>query len=282
MLTVISPAKSLDFETSVSRRLVPKDRLTQPDFLEESAELVRRMRKASSGEIARLMNISDRLADLNAARFASWSLPFLPDNAKPAAYAFKGDVYMGLDIGSFNRRDLTFAQKHLRILSGLYGLLRPLDLIQPYRLEMGTGLDTRKGSNLYEFWGDQLTEALNEQLAGQRTRTLINLASNEYFQAARPRRLTSRVITPVFKDRKNGEYKVISFFAKKARGMMAGYMIRNRIDRPAGLKSFDSGGYAYSAGASTRDCWVFLRDEESKGEGRFDSTKTRVQETARP
>lgn len=265
MLTVISPAKSLDFATAVSRRLVPKDRLTQPDFLDESAELIKRMRRLAPAEIARLMNLSDQLADLNAARYAAWHRPFSAENAKPAAYAFKGDVYLGLDTASFDRRDLNFAQKHLRILSGLYGLLRPLDLIQPYRLEMGIQVDTGRSDNLYDFWGGKLTEALNERLAEQKDRTLVNLASNEYFRAVRPGQLLGRVVTPVFMDRKNGAYKVISFFAKKARGMMARYLVRQRIDRPGGLKSFNLGGYAYSADLSTRDRWVFLRDEPVPG-----------------
>lgn len=266
MLTVLSPAKSLDFETRVSRRLLPRARLTQPDFLNETSELVSRMQKASPRELIRLMNISQSLAELNVSRYASFCLPFSADNAKPAAYAFRGDVYLGLEIDSFDRRDLNFAEKHLRIVSGLYGLLRPLDLIQPYRLEMGTDLDTRRGKNLYEFWGSRLTEALSEQLLVQKNRTLINLASNEYFRAIQPDQLPGRVITPVFMDKKKGEYRVISFFAKRARGMMARYMVQQRIDRPGGLKAFNLGGYAWSARASSGDRWVFLRDEQQPEE----------------
>ena len=205
------------------------------------------------------MKISAKLGELNAARFQQWQLPFSLDNARQAILAFKGDVYTGLEAETFSEDDFAFAQEHLRILSGLYGLLKPLDLIQPYRLEMGTPFRNPRGKDLYAFWGDRLTQALNEMLAAD-DQVLINLASNEYFHAIQPKVLNARVITPQFRDWKNDQYKMISFYAKKARGMMSAYMIRHRVTDPEALKDFNVGGYYFSQEQSKGDTWVFLRD----------------------
>lgn len=254
MLVVISPAKTLDFETPW------KLDASQPQFLDDSQELIHQLRTLSAHKIGELMSISEKLSILNAERFLNWHLPFTPDNAKPAILAFRGDVYTGLDADSFGKKDFAFAQEHLRILSGLYGLLRPLDLIQPYRLEMSTGFVNSRGKNLYDFWQDKITQSLNLELTTQKKPTLINLASNEYWSAVKPAKLNAEVITPIFKDAKNGEYKIISFFAKKARGMMAAYMIKNRIKRPVELKDFDADGYKFNPSMSKGNDWVFTRD----------------------
>lgn len=257
MLVLISPAKTLDFETAPATDLA-----TQPDFLDDSQQLIDVLRKLAPQDISSLMGISDKLGQLNYDRFARWQPPFTPDNAKQAVLAFKGDVYTGLEAERFNRKDFEFAQEHLRILSGLYGLLRPLDLIQPYRLEMGTRLANPGGNNLYQFWGDQLTRAINAQLERMSGSVVVNLASNEYFKAVQPKQLEARLVTPVFKDWKNGQYKIISFYAKKARGMMASYIIRNRVKKAEGLKGFTDGGYAYNDTLSKGDQWVFTRNSE--------------------
>ncbi|MDR5868524.1 peroxide stress protein YaaA [Halomonas koreensis] len=254
MLSVISPAKKLDFETPATT-----DHHTRPDYLDRSRELIDILREFSPQQLSELMGVSDRIAGLNAARFAEWQTPFTPDNAKPAAQAFQGDVYVGLEAASFDEADNDFAQAHLRILSGLYGLLRPLDLIQPYRLEMGTRLANPAGQDLYAYWKPTLTEALDRAVADSGSRVLVNLASNEYFKAIDARRLDARVITPVFKDEKNGQYKIISFYAKKARGLMAAWMIRQRLDDPEGLKDFDVAGYRFDAAQSQGDTLVFCR-----------------------
>ncbi|MEZ5551693.1 MAG: peroxide stress protein YaaA [Pseudomonadales bacterium] len=255
MLAVISPAKRLDFN-----RAAPAAKHSLPAFLPESKQLVDVLRQKSAAELGRLMRISSRLADLNHERFAQWQTPFTPDNARIAASAFRGDVYLGLDTDTLTTPDLNWAQKHLRILSGLYGLLKPLDLIQPYRLEMGTRLRNPRGADLYEYWRDPVTAALDELLRTQRRPVLVNLASAEYFEAVDTRKLNTRIITPVFKDLKNGRYRFLSFYAKKARGLMARYIIRNRISSPGALKKFDADGYYYSARDSRDDHWVFLRD----------------------
>jgi len=255
MLAVISPAKTLDFETSP-----PTRKHSVPVFLEESKELISSLRQQAPADIAALMNISSKLADLNYRRYAQWETPFTADNAKPAMLAFKGDVYIGLDAYAYSERDFSWAQKHLRILSGLHGLLKPLDLIQPYRLEMGTALQTAKRSNLYEFWGDKVTVELNKALADQKQPMLINLASNEYFDVLDPSRIEARIITPIFKDLKNGRYKFLSCFAKKARGLMSSYIVKNRVSTLKSLKDFDLQGYYYSEDLSRGDQWIFLRD----------------------
>ncbi|WDE12778.1 peroxide stress protein YaaA [Thalassomonas haliotis] len=256
MLLVVSPAKNLDFESPL-----PTDAYSQPSLLEYSQSLIETCVKLTPAEIASLMSISDKLAGLNAARFSEWQQPFTPNNARPAVLAFNGDVYGGLDASSFCQDDFDFAQQHMRILSGLYGLLKPLDLMQAYRLEMGTKLENSKGKNLYQFWDNIITDALNQALAAQGDDVLINLASNEYFKAVKKKNLSAQVITPAFKDWKNGQYKMISFYAKKARGLMARYIIQNRLTEVGQLKGFDLGGYQYSEAFSKGNDWVFTRKE---------------------
>jgi len=256
MLVVVSPAKNLDFETPV-----PVASFTRPAMLTSAEALVETCRKLTPADLSSLMKISDKLATLNANRFDSFTTPFTKDNARQALYAFNGDVYTGLDAYSLSEQDVEYAQQHLRMLSGLYGLLRPLDLMQPYRLEMGTRLENPKGKNLYEFWGADITLALNKALEEQGDNVLINLASNEYFKSVKAKSLDGMIITPHFKDKKNGQYKVISFFAKKARGLMARYVIQKRIEDVAGLKAFSEAGYVFSPEQSTETDLVFLRDE---------------------
>ena len=256
MLLVVSPAKKLDFENPAGT-----GKSSKPTLLDRSAELVDILRDYSAAELSRLMGISPQLGELNAQRYAKWNPPFNKSNAKQAMYAFRGDVYVGLDADSLDADQIGFAQQHLRILSGLYGVLRPLDLIQPYRLEMGTSLPTEYGKTLYDFWGDTITDEINKQLKKTKTETLLNLASNEYFQSINANRVNAQIISPVFKDQKNGKYKVISFFAKKARGMMAGHVIRRQMTNAAKLKRASIGGYRYSADESTDKNWVFLRDK---------------------
>lgn len=256
MLTLVSPAKTLDYESPLST-----ETHSLPRFTEHSQMLIETLRKLSVQDVADLMKLSDKLASLNVARYESWQPEHTQDNARQAVLAFKGDVYTGLDAASFSENDFSFAQSHLRILSGLYGLLRPLDLLEPYRLEMGTKLSNARGDNLYQFWGDIITEALNDELKASGSDVVVNLASNEYFKAVKPKALHARLITPVFKDLKNGQYKIISFYAKKARGLMTRYMIQNRIEEPEALKNFNLEGYYFSAEESKGDTWVFLRDE---------------------
>ncbi|QBY03604.1 peroxide stress protein YaaA [Thalassotalea sp. HSM 43] len=254
MLIVVSPAKNLDYESELVT-----DKYSQPDLLEYSQELIDRCIELTPAQIGSLMSISDKLSGLNAARFAEWSQPFIPDNARPAVLAFNGDVYTGLDAKSFTETDFDFAQQHLRILSGLYGLLKPLDLMQAYRLEMGTKLDNKGGKNLYEFWGTVITDKLNQAIAAQGDDVLINLASNEYFKSVKKKQLQANIITPAFKDWKNGQYKMISFFAKKARGLMARYIIDKQITDLEQLKQFDVDGYGYNEAMSTPTEPVFTR-----------------------
>lgn len=254
MLLVISPAKNLDFETPAVTKVA-----SQPRYLAQSKILIEQLKAFSIQDVASLMKLSDKLAGLNLGRFQSWSTPFNAGNAKQAALAFNGDVYTGLDAATLDKAGFDFAQKHLRILSGLYGVLKPLDYIQPYRLEMGTKLANKAGGNLYAFWGDQLKESLASEPA-LADKVLINLASNEYFKAVNAKQLDARVITPVFKDAKNGQYKIISFYAKKARGLMSRYIIDNKITEPEAIKGFDVDGYYLSEAESTTDTWVFLRE----------------------
>lgn len=255
MLMVISPAKTLDFETPPTT-----ERFTQPQYLDHSQELISQLRELAPAQIAELMHLSDKLAGLNAARFGSWTPAFTPENAKQALLAFKGDVYTGLQAETLSEDQLDYAQKHLRMLSGLYGLLRPLDLMQPYRLEMGTRLANARGKDLYAFWGTRISEWLNEALADQGDDLLLNLASTEYFSAVKRSALNARIIDIEFKDLKNGQYKIISFYAKKARGMMARFVIDEKLHDPLQLKGFDRQGYRYSAEQSRPDHLVFLRD----------------------
>lgn len=255
MLMVISPAKTLDFDIKPATKIH-----TTPDFLADAQELIDELRQLSPHDISALMGISDQLGVLNYDRFQQWSQPFSPDNAKPALLAFKGDVYTGLAAENFNAQGFRFAQKHLRILSGLYGLLRPLDLMQAYRLEMGTKFANQRGKDLYQFWGDAITQALNNQLKALKTDTLVNLASNEYFKAVNKKQLAADIITPVFKDLKNGQYKIISFYAKKARGQMAAWVIEHGLTEVDGLVDFNVAGYGYNAAMSDAKQWVFTRD----------------------
>lgn len=257
MLIVVSPAKTLDYESELAT-----DKFTQPELVTHSAELIEECRKLTPSDVAQLMKVSDKIAGLNVARFQQWSETFTPENARQAILAFKGDVYTGLEAQTLSEADFEYAQQHLRMLSGLYGLLRPLDLMQPYRLEMGTKLVNGRGSNLYQFWGDIITDKLNVALQAQGDNVLVNLASNEYFKSVKPKLLDAQIVTPVFKDCKNGQYKVISFYAKKARGMMARYIIDHRIDSVAALTKFDVAGYYFVEQESTATELVFKREEQ--------------------
>jgi len=258
MLIVLSPAKTLDFETPPTLA-----EYTQPEFLDQSSDLIKCLRRLSPIEIGRLMSISDSLAALNAGRYASWRRLFAPENAKQAVLAFNGDVYEGLDAASLSPAALQFAQDHVRILSGLYGVLRPLDLMQPYRLEMGIRLPNPRGKDLYAFWGERIIDALNRVLAENKAEALVNLASEEYFKAVKTMKLGVPVIQPVFEDwtgaESTGKYKVVSFYAKRARGLMARYALSKRLKKVQALKNFSVEGYAFTAEASTDLRWVFRR-----------------------
>ena len=256
MIIVLSPAKTLDYDTPAHVQTH-----SQPDMLPQAQELIDQLRQVSPQDLATLMKLSDKLAALNVARYGSWQQPFTTDNAKQAVLAFKGDVYTGLDAENLSAEDLDWAQNHLRILSGLYGLLRPLDLMQAYRLEMGTKFANHKGKDLYSFWDMQITDALNSELTNEASPVLVNLASNEYFKSVKTKQLNADIITPVFKDQKNGQYKVISFFAKKARGLMARWAIQERLTDVEQLKQFEEAGYYFSPEQSKAKEWVFLRDE---------------------
>ena len=256
MLIVISPAKTLDFETAPTTK-----EFTEPEFLKESKKLISELKKLNPEEVSSLMKISDKLGTLNYLRFNEWKTPFNLNNAKQALLAFKGDVYTGIEAETFSNQDLKFAQKHLRILSGLYGVLKPLDLMQAYRLEMGTQFENKQGKDLYEFWGGKLTEQINNDLKAAKSKVLINLASNEYFKSLQANDIDAEIIVPVFKDFKNGKYKIISFYAKKARGLMSAYIIKNRLKNPEDIKGFNVEGYKYSKSESNGNNWVFLRKE---------------------
>lgn len=257
MLIVLSPAKRLDFspaETAVQA--------TAPRFATETAELSKVTRKLSRADLRRLMSISDKLAELNHARFQSFD-PASAEGTAPAVFAFAGDVYEGLSARTLTAADLDWAQDRLRILSGLYGLLRPLDAIQPYRLEMGTRLKTKRGASLYDFWGDRISKQLNADAEGQVEPVLVNLASQEYFGAVDAKALKIPVVTPHFKESKDGEARIISFFAKKARGAMARWAIENRIEKAEALKAFDRDGYRFDKASSTDVDWIFTRSGNS-------------------
>lgn len=250
MQLILSPAKRLDFESK------PKfDKSTQPVFLKESEILIRELRKRSKSELKEMMGISGQLAELNAERYQNWQRPFTNDNAKQAALAFNGEVYEGLDANTLSMDDMDFAQNHMFILSGLHGILRPLDLIQPYRLEMGSKFKTEQWKNLYDFWGNKITEVINH--TGDAT--LINLASQEYFKAVHRKELKADVITPVFKELKGDKLKSVSFYAKKARGLMSRFIIQNRIKDPEEIKAFDIDGYRYHESLSDDKNWLFTR-----------------------
>ena len=257
MLIVISPAKTLDFETPPK---VPT--FSVPDFLDDSAELIDELRSFEPHRLSELMGISLKLAELNSNRHHAWSVPFTGSNAKQSVLAFKGDVYTGLDADNLSQDDLQYAQQHLRILSGLYGVLKPLDLMQPYRLEMGTKLKTRHGKDLYAFWQDRIHAAINAELVNQEDPVLVNLASNEYFKSVKAGKLQARIITPVFKEERNGEFKMITFFVKKARGLMSRYIIRNRLADPEEIRGFDLEDYRYNDALSSADRPVFTRSSK--------------------
>jgi len=254
MLYLLSPAKSLDYETPVGD--APH---TTPRFTEASAELISVLRRKSPQDIASLMDLSDKLAALNVARYETWSSKSTNANPRQALLAFDGDVYEGLSARTLKPADLQWAQSHVAILSGLYGLLRPLDWMQPYRLEMGTALKVGKAANLYQFWGSRIAQCLNEQLAADKTPVVVNLASQEYFKAVDTQALQARVIECVFEDWKDGRYKIISFYAKKARGLMVRYAITHRVATPKKLEGFNLEGYAFDAAASESDRMVFRR-----------------------
>ena len=254
MLMVISPAKTLDY----SGRNYPH--YTVPAVLDRSEQLVGQLSSYAPVELSALMKISDKLANLNHQRFQDFETPFTPDNAKQALLVFKGDVYRGMNVDDYSDEELEFAQKHLRILSGLYGVLRPLDLMQPYRLEMGTKLENTVGKNLYEFWGDRLSQLINADLAEESEPCLVNLASNEYFKSVDKKALNARILNIAFKENKGDKYKVIAIHAKRARGLMVDYVIRHQITEPEGMKAFDSEGYSYREELSEPNTWVFCRD----------------------
>ena len=254
MLAILSPAKTLDYETPLKTKLN-----SQPIYGRESNQLIKTLRTFEPFEVASLMKISDKLADLNHKRYVEWRNKPAESKTRPAALAFKGDVYQGLEAESFNDNDLKFAQRHLRILSGLYGLLRPLDVIQPYRLEMGTKLKTSKGQNLYDYWGTKLTTGLNEALKESKEGTLVNLASNEYFGAVQPKLLEGSLLNIGFKEKRNGQLKFVSFSAKKARGLMAKFIIKERLKNPNDLKNFDLEDYKFNKKLSSESDWTFSR-----------------------
>jgi hypothetical protein len=257
MITILSPSKTQDFaDDSFDLNQIG---FTAPALLQESGKLVEELRGKSVEDIGRLMSVSDKIASLNYERYQNFSMPFSPENARQALLAFKGDVYTDIAIHEYSEEDFTFAQQHLRILSGLYGLLKPLDLIQPYRLEMKTKLSNPRGKDLYQFWDERITDELNNAMQQQDKKMLINLASNEYFKAIKADKLDAGIVTPVFKEHKDGKYKVVAIHAKRARGMMANFIIRQRIMEPEQLKTFAEAGYEYSEPQSSAKEWVFVR-----------------------
>jgi cytoplasmic iron level regulating protein YaaA (DUF328/UPF0246 family) len=256
MLITLSPSKGQDFETPA-----PLKKHSKPVNLQDSELLVKQLKKIKVPELQSLMDVSEAIASLNVARYKSFTTPFTTKNAKQAIFAFKGDVYSGIDVEKFSADDLAYAQEHLRILSGLYGCLRPLDLIQPYRLEMKTRLKNPRGDNLYQFWGESITAAINKQLKKQQHPVLVNLASGEYFKAVKPKLLQGQLLNINFKETKNGKTRVVAIFAKRARGMMTDYIIRNRIERPQQLKKFRQQGYRFSQQLSDDKQWTFERPQ---------------------
>lgn len=260
MLIVVSPAKNLDFDSALPAFVEKKEQ--QPALMKDVKALVKICKELSPADLSSMMKISDKLAILNAERFSSFQFPFTHSNARPAMYAFNGDVYTGLDASSLSKEAVDFAEDHLRILSGLYGVLSPLDLMQPYRLEMGTKLNIGESSNLYQYWGSTITERLNKTIKAHNHQFLINLASNEYFSAVKPKLLDAQIITPQFKDEKNGKFKIISFYAKKARGLMARYIIENQVNSVKQLQAFDTAGYYFDASESSDTVLMFKRNEQ--------------------
>lgn len=258
MLALISPAKTLDYQTAL-----PTDQYTQARLLDQSQQLIEVAKVLSASEIASLMQVSEKIAQLNVGRFNDWQSEFDFSNARQAIFAFKGDVYTGLDAYHLSDPDIHFAQQHLRMLSGLYGLLRPLDLMMPYRLEMGTKLKNSRGHNLYEFWGNRITQLINQDLEQASSKILLNLASDEYYKSVQEKQVQADIIKPVFLDQKNGKYKIISFYAKKARGLMARYMIEHKIEQADDLKAFNTDGYYFDSENSSTTELVFKRDEQA-------------------
>lgn len=253
MIILLSPAKSLDFSP------LENVEYSQPRLLDKTAELVGVMRKKSRAAIQELMGVSEKIADLNHGRYQNFSLPFTTENAKPSMYAFNGDVYTGLEASSFEGQEIDFAQRHIRLLSGLYGVLKPLDLIQPYRLEMGTKLKYRRKKNLYEFWGTEITDLLNQDLAEAGSEVVLNLASKEYFRAVKKEKLNGKVIDIDFRENRNGTLKVISFNAKKARGRMAHLIVKEGITSPEDLKELVVNDYVFSPDRSVDDVFTFVK-----------------------
>jgi len=257
MITLLSPAKTLDYESPL-----PVKDFSIPENLRQSKQLINELRKKDPQDLSDLMGLSEKLANLNFERNMNWEPPVKhSDDIRQAIFAFKGDVYTGLSAYSLKKSDINFLNKHVRILSGLYGILKPLDLMSPYRLEMGTKLETSGGKDLYEFWGQEITNSINESISSHKSKYILNLASVEYFSSVKKDLLNGEVISPVFKDYKNGNYKIISFFAKKARGSMTRYLIENRIDSPKNIMGFDYDGYKYSKSESTEHSPVFLRKD---------------------
>ncbi|WP_457391851.1 peroxide stress protein YaaA [Roseateles sp. P5_E1] len=257
MLFLLSPAKSLDYDTPTPPELAPA--LTRPQFLDDTASLIDLLRTKSVDDVRGLMDLSEPLAQLNVDRYKAWRPRFTEHNSKPAVLAFNGDVYDGLDAKTLSADDIAWAQVHVRMLSGLYGILRPLDRMQPYRLEMGTRLAGEHGASLYDYWGDRLALHLNKLARGEKAPVIVNLASQEYFRAADRKALKPRVVDCQFEDWKNGEYKIISFFAKRARGLMARYAIQQRLETPEALKNFNLDGYRLAPEVSSPDRLVFRR-----------------------
>ena len=256
MISILSPAKTLDYDSKL-----PTDKFTQPDFLDDSKALIEVLKGYDVDDIGKLMSISEKLSVLNHDRYSAFEFPFTTDNARPAIFAFKGDVYRDLELNEYSEEDFDFLQNHVRILSGLYGVLRPLDLMQPYRLEMGTKLANDRGSNLYQFWGSRISEKLNQEIEALDDDVLLNLASDEYFGAVDTGTFRGRVVKVHFLDFKKDRYKIVSFYAKRARGLMANYIARNHIDDVESVKAFDVAGYYFSEERSAKDELVFLRDE---------------------
>ena len=253
MISVISPAKTLCYEKTNNKNY------SKPEFIDKSQELIDILSKMNVEEISVLMKTSEKISKLNYKRFQDWNSELHHKNSKQSIFAFKGDVYTGLDVSTLSESEINFSQNNLRILSGLYGVLRPLDLMMPYRLEMGTKLKNKKGKDLYDFWGENITSSINKILENHKDKTLVNLASNEYFKSIKKNKIQAQIITPIFKDYKSGKYKIISFFAKKARGLMSRFIMKNKIENHFDLKKFDLGGYSFSKSDSDELNYVYLR-----------------------
>lgn len=259
MIITLSPSKGQDFETPAKTK-----KHSLPEDLDDSQLLIKELRRITADELQAMMDISENIAALNVDRYKKFKTPFTLSNARQAIFAFKGDVYSGIEADKFSDEDLAYAQQHLRILSGLYGCLRPLDLIQPYRLEMKTKLHNPRGKDLYQFWGELITDNLNKELAKQQEPVLVNLASNEYFKAVKPKLLKGRLLNINFKESKDGKSRIVAIFAKRARGMMTDYILRNRIEKPEDIKKFKAGGYKFSKADSDDAQWTFVRPQSDK------------------